>query len=253
MNMEQNEDSSSTVRFRSKPLIHSYEVQESAGDLALRIAGVTRREAINWLQQALYDVDHKHARSVMPARGAAAEQCDAERWCRLRAWDWVDEPDQLCAAMVATALAQELEIKKGVEIEFTAVQIELLARDCLLEQGEGSAEESATMGQLSPTHCSGGGSLHEWPEEDSGISYPCSTCHNLVRHWCAVSECCGFCCGVEGAIVGTAPVKERGYGVTVAPGPEAAVDVPVCVDGTCSEDSDNHDVVEGGLTIFDDY
>ena len=231
--MEQNEVSG--VRFRPEPLIHLYEVQESAADLCLCIAGVvTRREAVNWLQQALYDVDHKHARSVMPARAAGAEQCDAERWRVLKAWGWEDETDQLCAATVATALAQELEIKKGVQIEITTDHIELLARNYPLGQGEGSVEESAAMGLLSPTHCSGG-RLHVWPEEDSGISYPCSTCHNMVRRWCTLSECCGVCCGIEQA----EEAGEEGLDMS-----EAALSPTLCANGTSHE---------GRLTMFDDY
>jgi len=47
---------------------------------------------------------------------------------------------------------------------------------------------------LSPTHCPSG-ALHEWAREDD--PYPCSDCGSLVWQWCATSECCGVCSGVE--------------------------------------------------------
>ena len=50
---------------------------------------------------------------------------------------------------------------------------------------------------MTPTHCADG-SAHEWVRQDD--SYPCSTCGRLIWQWCAVSECCGVCCGVEEAI-----------------------------------------------------
>ena len=52
-------------------------------------------------------------------------------------------------------------------------------------------------GALSPTHCANG-AAHEWARAED--SYPCSTCRQLVWQWCAVSECCAVCCGVEGPI-----------------------------------------------------